>query len=186
MANANEIKKGNAVRYNGDICMVLETERVKPGKGGAFVQTVLRNLRTGRTAQNRFSTGETVDIVPLIRRKLEYSYRDGNGYVFLDIETFEQIIIPLELVDQFKNYIVEGTEYDVQFTDDGTPVQLELPPSVTLEVVEAPEGLKGDSATNVRKPVILETGLELNVPLFIKEKEKIKVDTRSGEYLGRA
>jgi len=186
MANANDIRKGNAIRYNDDICMVLEKDKVKPGKGGAFVQTVLRNLRTGRTSQTRFASSETVEIVPLIRKKLEYSYRDGNGYVFLDTETYDPVTIPVELVDPVKDYIVEGTGYDLVFTEDDIPMQLELPPSVILKVTEAPEGLKGDSATNVRKPVKLETGLELNVPLFIKEGEEIKVDTRSGDYMGRA
>ena len=186
MANANEIRKGNAIRYNDDLCMVLEKDKVKPGKGGAFVQTVLRKLRTGRTSQTRFASSETVEIVSLIRKKLEYSYRDGNGYVFLDTETYDPITIPAELVDPVKDYIVEGTGYDLVFTEDDIPMQLDLPSSVTLKVIEAPEGLKGDSATNVRKPVKLETGLELNVPLFIKEGEQIKVDTRSGEYLGRA
>lgn len=186
MANANDIRKGNAIRYNGDICMVLEKERVKPGKGGAFVQTVLRNLRTGRTSQTRFASNETVEVVPLIRKKLEYSYRDGSGYIFMDTETYDQITIPAELVDPFKDYVVEGTGYDIVFTEDDIPMQLDLPPSVILEVIEAPEGLRGDSATNVRKPVKLETGLELNVPLFIKEGERIKIDTRSGEYMGRA
>jgi len=186
MANANDVRRGNAIRYNSDICIVLEKERVKPGKGGAFVQPVLRNLRTGRTSQTRFSSNETVEIVPLIRKKLEDSYLDGSGYVFIDTETYEQTIIPVELVDPFKDYVVEGTGYDLVFTEDENPIQMELPPSVILEVIEAPEGLKGDSATNVRKPVQLETGLELKVPLFIKEGEQIKVDTRSGEYLSRA
>ena len=186
MANANDIRKGNAIRYNSDICMVLEKERVKPGKGGAFVQTVLRNLRTGRTSQTRFASNETVEVVPLSRKKLEYSYRDGNGYIFLDTETYDPVTIPVELVDPVKDYVVEGTGYDLIFTEDNIPMQLDLPPSVTLEVIEAPEGLRGDSATNVRKPVKLVTGLELNVPLFIKAGEEIKVDTRTGEYLGRA
>ncbi len=186
MASANEVRRGNAIRYHGDICLVLDKERVKPGKGGAFIQTSLRNLRTGRTSQVRFSSNETVEIVPLIRKKLEYSYRDGSGYVFMDAETFDQITVPDELVASLKDYIVEGTGYDLVFTDQEIPIQVDLPPSVVLKVIEAPEGLKGDSATNVRKPVRLETGLELKVPLFIKEGERIKIDTRNGEYISRA
>lgn len=186
MANANDIRRGNAIRYNSDICLVLEKERVKPGKGGAFVQIVLRNLRTGRTFQTRFASNETVEIVPLIRKKLEYSYRDGRGYIFMDTETYDQVTVPAQLVDPLKDFVVEGTEYDLVFTEDDVPLQLDLPPSVTLKVIEAPEGLKGDSATNVRKPVRLETGLELNVPLFIKEGEMIKIDTRTGDYISRA
>ncbi|MDP8214586.1 MAG: elongation factor P [Candidatus Euphemobacter frigidus] len=186
MANANDMRKGNAVWRDGDIYIVLDLERVKPGKGGAFVQTTLRNIRTGRTSQVRFSSTETVEIVPLIRKKLEFSYRDGGGYVFMDPETFDQITIPEVLVDSFKDYIIEGTEYDLVLTDQDIPLRIELPPSIVVKVVDAPEGLKGDSATNVRKTVRLETGLELNTPLFIKEGELIKVDTRTGEYLGRA
>lgn len=186
MANANDIRRGNAIRYNSDICLVLEKERVKPGKGGAFVQTVLRNLRTGRTSQIRFASSETVEIVPLIRKKLEYSYRDGSGYIFMDTGTYDQVTIPAELVDPLKDFVVEGTGYDLVFTEDDIPMQIDLPPSVALKVIEAPEGLKGDSATNVRKPVRLETGLELNVPLFIKEGEMLKIDTRTGDYISRA
>jgi len=186
MANANDIEKG----MRSDIMVISVWSWRKKGlnrvKAGAFVQTVLRNLRTGRTSQTRFASSETVEVVPLIRKKLEYSYRDGSGYIFMDTETYDQITIPAELVDPFKDYVVEGTGYDIVFTEDDIPMQLDLPPSVILEVIEAPEGLRGDSATNVRKPVKLETGLELNVPLFIKEGEQIKIDTRSGEYMGRA
>jgi len=186
MATANEMRKGNAIRYNGDICLVLNKERVKPGKGGAFVQSTIRNLRTGRSAQVRFSSTENVEIVPLIRRKLEYSYRDSSGYVFMDQETYDQATVPVELAAPVKDYLVEGGTYQVVFTDGELPVQLELPASVVLKVVEAPDWVKGDSATNVRKPVKLETGLEINVPIFIKEGENLKVDTRTGEYISRA
>ena len=186
MATANEMRKGNAIRYNGDICLVLNKERVKPGKGGAFVQSTLRNLRTGRSLQVRFSSTENVEIVPLARRKLEYSYRDSSGYIFMDPETYDQITVPVELAEPVKGYLVEGGTYQVVFTDDELPVQLELPASVVLKVVESPDWVKGDSATNVRKPVKLETGLEINVPIFIKEGENLKVDTRTGEYISRA
>ncbi len=186
MVIANEIRKGNAVRREGDLYLVLDLQRVRPGKGGAFVQSTLRNLRTGKSSQVRFSSVETVEVVPLLRKKLEYSYRDGSGYVFIDPETYDQITLPSELLDESKGYVVEGGGYDVVFADTGSPIQVELPASVNLRVMEAPDWLKGDSATNVRKPVKLETGLQLNVPLFIKEGETIKVDTRTGEYIGRA
>jgi len=186
MSSANDLRKGNAVRYGGDICSVLDLERVKPGKGGAYVQATLRNLRTGRSDQVRFSSNENVEIIPLIKKKLEYSYRDSSGYVFMDPETFEQIALPEQLVESCRDYIVEGGSYEIVFTAEDTPLQMDLPASVDLKVVESPEWLKGDSATNVRKPIKLETGLELNAPLFIKEGEVIKVDTRTGEYIGRA
>ncbi|MFH1037984.1 MAG: elongation factor P [PVC group bacterium] len=186
MAIANDMKRGNAVRYNDDICLVLDLDRVKPGKGGAYVQAVLRNLRNGRSSQVRFSSTEPVEIVSLTRKKLQYSYRDGPGYVFVDPETFDQVTVDENLVGSAQDYIVEGAEYDLVCSDEDVPIQLELPSSVALTVTAAPEGLKGDSATNVRKPARMETGLELNVPLFIREGEKIKIDTRTGEYLGRA
>ena len=186
MASANDIRKGNAIRYNGDVCLVLDQDRVKPGKGGAFVQTTLRNLRTGKSNQVRFVSSETVEMIVLRRKKLGYSYRSGFEYVFIDPDTFEQVTIGEDLVDSARDYLVEEGEYELVFDDQDTPIMLELPPSVILTVAEAPEGLKGDSATNVRKPVTMETGLEINVPLFIKEGEKIKIDTRTGEYMGRA
>lgn len=186
MPIANDIRKGNAIRYSGDICLVLDQERVKPGKGGAFVQATLRNLRTGKSNQVRFNSNETVEIVVLRRKKLEFSYRSGAEYVFIDPDTFEQVTIGEELVGSSRDYLVEQGEYELIFDDRDFPIMLELPSSVVLTVVEAPEGLKGDSATNVRKPVVLETGLEINVPLFVNEGEKIKIDTRTGEYQGRA
>ena len=186
MAIANDIRKGNALRYNGDICLVLDQERVKPGKGGAFVQTTLRNLRTGKSSQVRFASNENVEVVILRKKNLEFSYRAGAEFVFLDPDTFEQVSVTEDLVGDARPYLVEGGEYDLIFDDQDLPMLLELPPSVVLTVVEAPEGLRGDSATNVRKPVTMETGLEINVPLFIKEGEQIKIDTRTGEYQGRA
>jgi elongation factor P len=186
MAIANDIRRGNAIRYNGDICLVLDQDRVKPGKGGAFVQTTLRNLRTGKSSQVRFASNETVEVVVLKRKQLEFSYRSGFDYVFIDPDTFEQVTIGEDLVGPAREYLVEQGEYELVFDDQESAIMLELPPSVVLTVAEAPEGLKGDSATNVRKPVTLETGLEINVPLFIREGEKIKIDTRTGEYQGRA
>ena len=186
MATANDIRKGNAIRYNGDVCLVLDRDRVKPGKGGAFVQVTLRNVRTGKSNQVRFGSNETVEVIILRRKKLEFSYRTGSDYVFIDPDTFEQVMIGDDLVGSARGYLVEEGEYELVFDDQESPIMLELPPSVILTVTEAPEGLKGDSATNVRKPVTLETGLEINVPLFIKEGEKIRIDTRTGEYQGRA
>lgn len=185
MPIASDLRKGNAIRYGDDICLVLDVQHRTPGNLRAFVQATLRNLRTGRSSQVRFSATVPVEIVALIKKAMEYSYRDGSGYVFLDPETFDQITLGEEVAGPTRDYLVEGTAYDLVFSDD-QPVELELPPSVILTVEEAQEGLKGNSATNVRKPVRLETGLELNVPLFIRAGEKIRVDTRTGEYLARA
>jgi len=185
MASANDLRKGNAVSKDGDLHVVLDLDRVKPGKGGAYVQATMRNLRTGKSSQTRFSSTETVEIVPLVRRKLEYSYRDGRDYVFIDTDTFDQVSVPADLIDPSRGYLVEGVAYDVVFYES-TPLQLDLPSSINLKVVEAPEWVKGDSATNVRKPVKLETGIEVQVPLFIKAGEVVKIDTRTGDYLSRA
>lgn len=185
MPLANDIRKGMAIRYNGDICIVLSTEHRTPGNKRGFVQTVLRNLRTGSSQNVRFSSTEEVEVVPLIARKMEFTYRDGSEYVFTDPQTFEMISLGEELVGDAKKYLSENTEVTVLFADDRA-VQIELPPSVVLTVIEAPEGVRGDSAANVMKPVVLETGITIQAPLFIKPGEKVRVDTRTGRYIERA
>lgn len=186
MATGNDLRKGNAIRYQGEVYLVQEVHHRTPGNLRAFVQATLSNLKTGASAPVRFSSTEPVEIVSLDRRKLEYSYRDGSGYVFIDPESFDQITLPASLADPMSPFLVEGGAYDVLFSDGDRPLVLELPSSVSLKVVESPEWLKGDSATNVRKPVKLETGLEVLVPLFIAQGETIKVDTRTREYISRA
>ncbi len=185
MINANALKKGNVIRHDGELCLVADLQHVKPGKGPAYLQTSLRNFRTGRSFQLRLGSSDSVELVALIRRPLQYSYYDGSFYVFLDPKNFDQFELPPEMIAEARDYLVEGSDYDILFCED-RPVQIELPSSVNLKVVEAPDWVKGDSATNVRKPVVLETGLSVNAPLFIQEGEIIKVDTRTGEYLGRA
>jgi len=184
MVNANTLKKGNVINRNGELCQVMDLQHVKPGKGPAYLQTSLRNFRTGRSFQVRFGTSDSIDIVVMVRRQLQYSYFNGDSFVFIDPESFEQYYLGVELIGQAKDYLVEGSEYEILFFEEN-PIQIELPSSVSLKVIEAPNWVKGDSATNVRKPVVLETGLTLNVPLFIEQGEKIKVDTRTCEYLGR-
>ena len=173
-----------AIKYNGDICIVLSAEHRTPGNKRGFVQTVLRNLRTGKSQDVRFASTEEVEVVPLISRKMEYSYRDGPDYVFTDPETFETVNLSEELIGDAKNYLVENTPVTVIFVEDRA-VQIELPPSVVLTVTDAPEGVRGDSASNVMKPVTLETGITIQAPLFIKTGEKVRVDTRTGEYVSR-
>jgi elongation factor P len=186
MATGNDLRKGNAMRYQGDVYMVLDVQHRTPGNLRAFVQATLRQLKSGSSTLVRFSSTEPVEIINLSRRKLEYSYRDGSGYIFIDPESFDQITIPAAMADPMSPFLVEGGGYDVLFSDDELPLVLELPSSVSLKVVESPEWLKGDSATNVRKPVKLETGLEVLVPLFIAQGETIKVDTRTKDYISRA
>jgi elongation factor P len=185
MATANDIRKGMAVNYNGDVAVVLETQHRTPGNLRAFVQATLRSIRTGKSSDVRFSSTERIEVVPLMTRKMEFSYKDGEDYVFSDPETYETISLPPEIVGDGKNYLVENAQVTVTFVDDKA-VQIELPSSVALKVTDAPEGIRGDSANNVQKPITLETGIVVQAPLFIKTGEKIKVDTRTGKYMERA
>jgi len=167
------------------VCIVLDTQHRTPGNLRAFVQATIRNIRTGKSSQVRFASTEPIEMVPLTRRKLEFSYKDHNGYTFMDPESFESITLQENLVRNAKDYLVEGSVCEVLFNDE-ISVQIELPPAVNLKVVESPEGIRGDTASNVQKPAVLETGITVNVPLFIKEGEVLKIDTRTGQYLGRS
>jgi elongation factor P len=185
MPTANDIKKGMAINYNGDFSVVLDTQHRTPGNLRAFVQCSLRSLRTGKSYDVRFSSTERIEQVPMVNRKMEFSYKDGEDFVFSDPETFEMVTLTPELVGEAKNYLVENSAVTVTFVED-RPVQVELPSHVVLTVTEAPEGLKGDSATNVQKAVTLETGISIQAPLFIKSGERVKIDTRTGRYMERA
>jgi elongation factor P len=174
-----------AVVYNGDVCVVLEMQHRTPGNLRAFVQVILRSLRSGKSSDVRFSSTEKVDVVPMQTRRMEYSYKDGEDFVFTDPETYETVSLTPELVGDAKNFMVENASITVTFVEDKA-VAVELPASVILAVTEAPEGVKGDSATNVQKMITLETGITIQAPLFIKPGEKVKIDTRTGKYLERA
>ncbi|MCX8107374.1 MAG: elongation factor P [Verrucomicrobiae bacterium] len=185
MALANDLRRGMAIMYNGEVCVVLDAQHRTPGNLRAFVQVTLRNVRSGRSSDVRFSSTEKVEVVPLVSRKMEFSYKDGDDYVFSDPETFETVTLSPEIVGDAKDYLVENTAVTVTFVEDKA-VQIELPPSVVLTVADAPEGIRGDSATNVQKSVTMETGLVVQVPLFIKTGEKLRIDTRTGKYIERA
>jgi elongation factor P len=185
MAAANDLRKGMAIRYNGDIAVVLEVQHRTPGNLRAFVQGTLRSIRTGKSSNVRFSSTETVELVDVNRRTLEFSYKDQDGFVFMDPENYETETLRPELLGSVQEYLSENLKVEVLYAE-GKPVEIELPSSVTLKVTEAPEGVRGDSATNVQKMAKLETGKTVQVPLFIKEGELIRVDTRTGAYMGRA
>ncbi len=174
-----------AINYNGDIAVVLDSQHRTPGNLRAFVQATIRSIRSGKSSDVRFSSTEKIEVVPLTTRKMEFSYKDGEDYVFSDPESFETVTIAPEIVGEAKNYLVENALVTMTFVEDKA-VQIELPSSVVLAVSEAPDGIRGDSANNVQKPVILETGITVQVPLFIKTGEKLKIDTRTGKYLERA
>jgi elongation factor P len=185
MATANDIRKGMAINYNGEVAVVLDTQHRTPGNLRAFVQASIRSLRTGKSSDVRFSSTEKIEVIPMTTRKMEFSYKDGEDYVFSDPETYETVTVAPDIVGDAKNFLVENALVTVTFVNDKA-VQVEMPASVILTVTEAPEGIRGDSANNVQKPILLETGITVQAPLFIKTGEKIKVDTRTGKYMERA
>lgn len=185
MALANDLRKGMAIRYNGNPAIVLEVQHRTPGNLRAFVQAVIRYIHTGKSADVRFSSTEKIELVEVSRQTLEFSYSDPQGYHFMEPETYETITLQEDLVANAKEYLVENLPIEV-LKIEGSPVQIELPASVSLKVTESAEGVRGDSANNVMKPATLETGKVVQVPLFIKEGETLKIDTRTGAYMGRA
>lgn len=185
MATANDLRRGMAINYNGDVCVVLDSQHRTPGNLRAFVQATLRSIRSGRSSDVRFSSTEKIDVVPMMTRKMEFSYKDGEDYVFSDPDTYETVTLSQEIVGDAKSYLVENGTVTVTFVEDKA-VSIELPSSVVLTVSDAPEGIRGDSANNVQKSVTMETGIVVQAPLFIKTGEKIKIDTRTGKYMERA
>jgi len=184
-ALANDIRKGMAIKYNGNTAIVLEVHHRTPGNKRAFVQAIIRYLNTGNSADVRLGSTDKVELVDIERKQLEFSYKDHNGYHFMDPETYDTITLQENLVGDSKDYLVETLAIQVLYAD-GKAVQMELPASVSLRVIESAAGVRGDTASNVTKPAKLETGKTINVPLFIKEGEAIKIDTRTGAYMGRA
>jgi elongation factor P len=185
MATASDLRRGMAINYNGDISVVLDMQHRTPGNLRAFVQATLRSIRTGKSSDVRFSSTEKIEPVPMISKKMEFSYKDGADYVFTDPENYETVTLPPELVGDSKNFLVENGAVTVTFVEEKA-VTVELPASVVLTVTDAPEGIRGDSANNVQKAIIVETGITVQAPLFIKTGEKIKIDTRTGKYMERA
>ncbi len=185
MPLALDLRKGNVINYNGTPNLILESHHRTPGKGQPVVQTKMRNLSTGRSADVRFGSTEKVEILMTERKNLEFSYEDRGVYAFMDLETYETIEFNREMVESSIDFLVPNTEYEVLYVD-GNPVQVDMPSAVELKVVESPEGIRGDTASNVQKPATLETGLTIQVPLFIKEGEVIKVNTSDRSYMGRA
>lgn len=174
-----------AISYNGEVAVVLETQHRTPGNLRAFVQVSIRSIRTGKSSDIRFSSTEKVEVIPMMTRKMEFSYKDGEDYVFSDPDNYETVTISPEIIGDAKNFLIENALVTVTFVQEKA-VQVELPSSVILSVTDAPEGIRGDSANNVQKAVTMETGITVQVPLFIKTGEKIKIDTRTGKYMERA
>jgi elongation factor P len=185
MPSANDLRKGMAILYNGEIAVVLDAQHRTPGNLRAFVQVNIRSIRTGKSSDVRFSSTERVEVVPLTTRKMEFSYKDGEDFVFTDTETYDTVTLSPEIVGEARNFLVENASVTVTFVEEKA-VSIELPAAVVLTVTDAPGGIRGDSANNVQKAVTLETGITIQAPLFIKTGEKLRIDTRTGKYLERA
>ncbi len=185
MPAANDLRKGQVINFNGEPHLVMETQHRTPGNLRAFVQVKMRNLRYGKSLEQRFNSPDPVEVLPTDRRTLEFSYADRDTFSFMDPETFETFEISAQMIGDAKNYLVANGKAEVLFINDA-PVTIDLPSTVTLKVVESAEGIKGDTASNVQKPAKCETGLVIQVPLFIKEGELVRVSTIDGSYLGRA
>ncbi len=179
------LRKGNAVKHNNDVCIVLEMQHKTPPNLSAFVQMSIRSLGSGKVYNLRFTPNDRIDQVALNRDDYEYSYKDPAGYHFLHLETFEDVTVAPELVEPVKYYLVEGQTY-VLLSIEGSVASVELPAAMTMTIAEAPQGVKGDSANNVYKTAITATGLTVQVPLFINPGDKITVKTEDGSYTGRA
>lgn len=185
MPAANDIRKGQVIKYNGEPHLVMETQHRTPGNLRAFVQMKMRNLRYGKSLDQRFNSTDTVEVLNTDKRTLEFSYADRDTYAFIDPETYETVELSANLIGDSKNYLTANGKVEVLFVDE-KPITIDLPSAVTLKIVESAEGIKGDTASNVQKPAKLETGLVINVPLFVKEGELVRVSTADGTYLGRA
>ena len=185
MPSANDLRKGRVIRYNGEPQLVLEVMHRTPGNLRAFVQAKLRNLRSGRSADVRFGSTESVEVLETDTKNVEMSYKHLEVYSFMDIETYETFELNETIVGDSKNYLTPGVKATLLYVD-GNPVQVELPSVVEMEVTEASDAVKGDSATGATKSVQLETGIRLNVPLFVKQGDRIRISTLDGSYQGRA
>ncbi len=184
MADTSDLRNGLIIKYKNDLYTVVEFQHVKPGKGGAFVRTTLKNLKTGRVLENTFRSGEGIDTVRVERRKFQYLYGEGESLVCMDNETYDQIYISRELFGDQVDYLKESTEIEILMNGDDI-ITVEIPSHVVLQIIETEPGFRGDTATNAMKPAKLETGAMVNVPLFVNQNDFIKVDTRSGSYVER-
>ncbi len=184
MATTNDLKNGLVLNLDGQLWAVVEFQHVKPGKGGAFVRTKLKNVLSGKVVDRTFNAGTKVETATVDKRDMQYLYKDGTDFVFMDSDTYDQLHVPAETVGDGANFLLENAEVIVA-VHEGTPLYVELPTSVVLEITYTEPGLQGDRSTGGTKPATVETGYEIAVPLFLETGTKVKVDTRTGDYLGR-
>lgn len=184
MATTNDIKNGSVLSIDGQLWNVVEFQHVKPGKGGAFVRTKLKNVTSGKVVDRTFNAGTKIDFATVDRRDFQYLYRDGDGFVFMDTTDYDQVTVSAAIVGDAANFMLENQNVQVAL-HDGEALYVELPTSVVLEVTYTEPGLQGDRSSAGTKPATLETGFEIQVPLFLETGTRVKVDTRDGSYLGR-
>ncbi|HET7236455.1 MAG TPA: elongation factor P [Actinomycetota bacterium] len=182
--STNDLKNGMTLDLDGTLFQVVEFQHVKPGKGGAFVRTKLRNVRTGAVLERTFNAGVKVGLAIVERKEMQFLYRDADALTFMDLASYEQVPVPRDVVGDGAGWLAEGSTAQVSM-HQGVPIAVELSASVTLTVTQTQPGVKGDTRTNALKPAVLETGAEIQVPLFVEEGERVKVDTRSGQYIER-
>ena len=185
MASTSDFKNGLVLNIDGQLWSIIEFQHVKPGKGPAFVRTKLKNVLSGKVVDKTFNAGVKVDTATVDRRDMQYLYKDGDQYVFMDVSDYDQIFVSPEIVGDAVRFLLENQQVIMAF-HEGNPLYLELPASVVLEITYTEPGLQGDRSNAGTKPATIETGYEIQVPLFIEQGTKVKVDTRSGDYLGRA
>ncbi|NJN71851.1 MAG: elongation factor P [Limnothrix sp. RL_2_0] len=184
MISSNDFRGGTSIELDGSVWRVVEFLHVKPGKGSAFVRTKLKNAQTGSVVEKTFRAGETVPQAILDKRNMQHTYKEGDQFVFMDMETYEEVRLNETQIGDRVKYLLEEMEVNVLFWNDQV-IDVELPNTVSLEVIETDPGVKGDTATGGTKPAIVSTGAQINVPLFISIGERIKIDTREDKYLGR-
>jgi elongation factor P len=184
VASTNDLKNGTVLKIDGQLWSVVEFQHVKPGKGGAFVRTKMKNVLSGKVVDRTFNAGAKVETATVDRRDMQFLYRDGTDFVWMDPDTFDQVTIAEATVGDAANFLLEGATAQVA-THEGEPLYVEMPASVVLEVTYTEPGLQGDRSTGGTKPATVETGYQIAVPLFLETGTKVKVDTRSGDYLGR-
>ena len=184
MATTNDIKNGSVLSLDGQLWTVVDFQHVKPGKGGAFVRTKLKSVISGKVVDRTFNAGTKIDFETVDRRDYQYLYQDGDGYVFMDLTDYDQVTVSAAVVGDAVNFMLENQSVQLAMNND-VPLYIELPTSVVLEITYTEPGLQGDRSTGGTKPATLETGYQIQVPLFIEAGTKAKIDTRDGSYLGR-
>jgi elongation factor P len=184
VATTNDIKNGTVLKLDGQLWNVIEFQHVKPGKGGAFVRTKIKNVVSGKIQDKTFNAGLKIETATVDRRDYTYLYKDGDDFVFMDVQDYDQVTVPGPVVGDDESFLLENIKVNIAM-HDGIPLYIELPASVVMEITYTEPGLQGDRSTGGTKPATVETGYQIQVPLFLETGTKVKVDTRTGDYLGR-